>query len=688
MIKNRILAALFGLLVSTGTLAGTELVPVAEPVTNEPARVLLSGVKEPNLATAASNGDLALTQILENFRQQTLKQGKVRVIVGLRVPFAPDAALSAANAQAQRADIQAMQFDVLGRFPLVHEEVRYKTFEFIPYMAMTLTSEELGVLLVDPAIISIQEDKLNEPTLTESLPIIGGTAAWNGKYTGAGQAIAILDTGVDKTHPFLTSKVVSEACYSTTDGIATSVCPGGVSASTAAGSGVNCPLTVSGCNHGTHVAGIAAGKLNANFSGVAKDSKIIAIQIFSKFPLSYCGPGASADCALAYDSDIISGLNRVYALKDAFKIAAVNMSLGGGRYYSSCDSVYSNASTKAAIDNLASATIATVISSGNNGYSDSIGSPGCISTAISVGATYDASGYGNNCKGNNLGTTSVDSIACYSNSYANLSLLAPGSLINSSVPGTGYANFNGTSMAAPHVAGVMALLRQDNKNRTPTARTSLLQSTGVSVWDSRNSTTFKRVQVDSALQAQPRPFIDVALGNPFSAYISTIFSVDITQGCAVTLFTRSYCPTQYVTRSDMAAFLVRARDGVEPALCAVAPFSDVPTSNVYCKYIKRLKDLAITTGCQPGFYCPDGLVTREEMAIFIVRTLEGNPAPNYCGGVSPYTDVSPSSPFCGHIKRLKELNVTQGVGGGLYAPSANVTREQMAAFLARGFLKM
>lgn len=671
-------------MVNTGILAGTELVPVAELVTNEPARVLLIDAKAPNLATAASNGDLALTQLLENLRQQTIQQGKVRVIVGLRVPFAPDAALSAASAQMQRADIQAMQSDVLGRFSLVHEEARYKTFEFIPFMAMTLNSEELTVLSVDPAIISIHEDKVNQPALEQSVPVIGGTAAWNMKYTGTGQAIAILDTGVDKTHPFLTNKVVSEACYSTTNGIATSVCPGGVAESTAAGSGVNCSLAVNGCNHGTHVAGIAAGNLNSNFSGVARDSKIVAIQVFSRFPVSSCGVGAATDCALAYDSDIIAGLNRVYALRDTLKIAAVNMSLGGGRYYSNCDA--DRPSIKAAIDNLAFAKIATVISSGNNGYGDSIGSPGCISTAISVGATYDEAGYSNNCKGNNFGTTIVDSIACYSNSYASLSLLSPGSLIYSSVPGAGYANFNGTSMAAPHVAGVMALLRQDNKNSLPTARTSLLQSTGVSVLDSRNSHTFKRVQVDSALQAQPRPFIDVPLGNPFSAYISTIYSVDITQGCSVTPFTRSYCPTQYVTRSDMAAFLVRAKDGIEPTSCAIAPFGDVPTGNAYCKYIKRIKDLNITNGCQAGLYCPDGLVTREEMAIFIVRTLEGNPAPNYCGGISPYTDVSPSSPFCGHIKRLKELNVTQGVGGGLYAPSSNVTREQMAAFIARGFL--
>lgn len=84
---------------------------------------------------------------------------------------------------------------------------------------------------------------------------------------GVGQTVAILDTGVEKTHPFLMGKVVSEACYSTNNADLSSerpVCPGGVTNSTAPGSGVNC--AISGCDHGTHVAGIVGGK-GATFSG-------------------------------------------------------------------------------------------------------------------------------------------------------------------------------------------------------------------------------------------------------------------------------------------------------------------------------------------------------------------------------------------------------------------------------------
>ncbi|MBP8197484.1 MAG: S-layer homology domain-containing protein, partial [Chromatiaceae bacterium] len=107
-----------------------------------------------------------------------------------------------------------------------------------------------------------------------------------------------------------------------------------------------------------------------------------------------------------------------------------------------------------------------------------------------------------------------------------------------------------------------------------------------------------------------------------------------------------------------------------------------------CRYIQRLSELNITGGCGGGNYCPQGLVTREQMAAFIVRAVEGEPALDYCGGVAPFLDVAPSTFFCRYIKRLVELGVTQGCGNGNYCPGNEVTREQMAAFLARAFLDM
>ena len=175
-----------------------------------------------------------------------------------------------------------------------------------------------------------------------------------------------------------------------TNGTNVSVCPGGVEASTAIGSGIDCVAAAAAglsgaqgnCQHGTHVAGIAAGNPSSGSNiGVAKDADIIAIQVFTLFK--------KYDAALSWSTDQIKGLERVLALSSTYDIAAVNMSLGGGRYYDQpfCDS--DNPAIKAAIDNLRAAGIATVISSGNEGYKDSMGAPGCISSAVSVGATWD-----------------------------------------------------------------------------------------------------------------------------------------------------------------------------------------------------------------------------------------------------------------------------------------------------------
>ena len=443
-------------------------------------------------------------QTISALRQQATMNGAARVIVGVRAAFAPEGLMVSSIAAQQRNEIARKQSEVLGKLALSKNKAdKVKQFETIPFMALEVDAMELEALVNSGEITSIEEDRLAVATLAQSSPLIGATTAWNSGYTGAGQTVAILDTGVDKAHDFLEGKVVSEACYSTNDNVApyyaTSVCPGGVASSTSANSampyGGACPTGE--CDHGTHVAGIVAGE-DGSFSGVAKGASLIAIQVFTRFAASYCG---DAPCVMSYSSDQILGLERVYALRGTYNIAAVNMSLGGGQYSSqaTCDS--ENLTIKTAIDNLRAAGIATVISSGNNGYTSSMGAPGCISSAVSVGSTWDAAGGGNNCDGNDLGTSSTDEIACYSNSASFLNLLAPGSSINSSIPGGGYASWQGTSMAAPQVAGAWAVLKQKNTTLTVNDALTALTSTGVSVTDSRNAIAKRRIQVDAALNA-------------------------------------------------------------------------------------------------------------------------------------------------------------------------------------------
>jgi Subtilase family/Putative binding domain, N-terminal len=505
-----------------------------------PARVVLGQTAQVPLQASA---DPQIAGTLGALRTAAANKGSVRVIFGVRAGFAAVGALGTASAAQQRNDIAGVQAVVLGKVPALGLPGKnLKQFANIPFMAAEVDAADLERLAGLTEITSIQEDYLSAPTLAESTPLIGADAAWGTGITGTGQMVAVLDTGTDRTHPFFAGKVLSEGCYSTTSAAqgSTSVCPGGAQQSTAVGSGAACDSSISGCDHGNHVAGIVAGK-NASFSGVARDASILAMQVFSRFEGDSCS-GASP-CPLSFGSDQILALERVFELRNTFNIAAANMSLGGGQFFANCDD--RNQALKAAIDNLRSVNIATIIASGNSGYKDSMGGPACISTAISVGATWKSAGGNNSCLGNNLGSASTDAVTCFSNSAPFLHLLAPGALINSATYGSAYGGKQGTSMATPMVAGAWALLKQRNPGLSVNAALSALSSTGIPVTDPRNGVTKPRIQVDAALNVVSNvsctyavsPATVAALNN--TAQTGTPLAVTTPVGCAWTAASNS-----------------------------------------------------------------------------------------------------------------------------------------------------
>ncbi len=388
------------------------------------------------------------------------------------------------------------------------------TYSSIPYLALEVSPEALAILESLPEVLAIEEDKpvkLSLPSkedrlqiakdgtiipgrtgksrLVDTIPLIGADDAWSMGYTGAGWYVAVLDTGLRKTHQFFTGKTVVEACYALgEDGAGPAGdCPNGLVSMIGAGAAVHYTSTYQGYDHGTHVAGIAVGNYPSSTPpapdyGVAKNANIIAVKIFSKFSAASCG---GSPCVMSWNSDSAAGLDYVYSIRGSYSIAAVNMSLGGGLYSAFCDSD----SRKAAIDNLRSAGIAAAIATGNDGECGYVSAPACISTSVSVGASTDS-----------------DAEAGFNNWDETLQrLFAPGYEVQSATgaSNSSYEYWSGTSMATPHVAGAWALLKQAKPTGSVTDLLAALRSTGVGVTSTcdGHTTPIPRIQVDAAISA-------------------------------------------------------------------------------------------------------------------------------------------------------------------------------------------
>jgi len=180
-----------------------------------------------------------------------------------------------------------------------------------------------------------------------------------------------------------------------------------------------------------------------------------------------------------------------------------------------------------------------------------------------------------------------------------------------------------------------------------------------------------------------RPFNDLT---SFVKAITVLYDTGITGGCGG----GRYCPNDPITRAQMAVFILRAMLGSYHTPAALPPagssFTDVEPANKshFATWVEEFYVTGITSGCGPDIYCPTNPVTRGQMAVFILRGIEGASytPPPLPGGVSSFTDVTT---FARWIEELYQRGITGGCGGTKYCPDDPVTRGQMAAFLGRGF---
>ncbi len=359
------------------------------------------------------------------------------------------------------------------------------TYGSIPFVAMRVSEDALNRLEASPGVIGIEEDRLARPSLNNTVNITGASAAWAGGLDGTGWTVAILDTGVLSGHEFFSTKTIEQACFARGSNGAGGGgdCPNGGEVDLTPGAAEPYPNTWVGYDHGTHVSGIAAGNGPGNpAAGVARGADLMVIKVFSLF----AGACGGADCLLAPTSDQIAAMDYIFSLRLTRNFASINLSLGGGNFsdQAACDA--SNAAQKASIDVLRAAGIATVIASGNGASCTGIGAPACISSAIAVGGTTDAD---NEYSSNDWHPTLMD-------------IFAPGVGVLSSVAAspTSYASFSGTSMAAPHVAGAFAILRQADPGASVTDIFNALDQSGQPVnGGCGQPVPQRRIQIDDAI---------------------------------------------------------------------------------------------------------------------------------------------------------------------------------------------
>ena len=182
-------------------------------------------------------------------------------------------------------------------------------------------------------------------------------------------------------------------------------------------------------------------------------------------------------------------------------------------------------------------------------------------------------------------------------------------------------------------------------------------------------------------------FSDVPSSNLFYKFVETLIHNGVTGGCGAD----TYCLSNNTLRKQMAVFLLKALNGA----CYVPPpaigiFVDVPADNTFAPWIEQLYNLGVTGGCSggpppaPTSYCPDDLVKRQQMAVFLLKTDLGSTyTPPTATGV--FTDVPVSSPFAPWIEDLFLRNIAAGCGTMMFCPTNPVNRGQMAPFLTKAF---
>ncbi|MBI3190134.1 S8 family serine peptidase [archaeon] len=346
------------------------------------------------------------------------------------------------------------------------QKTKMQEFQLGNFLYMEVPKSEINKLEKTSSVKKVQFDEEYKPLLDIAVPLINTGSFLANNFNGSGIKVCVLDTGVNKTHPALISRVVAEKDFVTTDS-----------------DGDN-PADFHG--HGTHVAGIVASN-DSIYRGVAFGSSILNAKVFSSTSGS------------ATTGSIISGID--WCISQGANI--LTLSLGGKDEQNDGSDVLSQY-----VDLAADQGKVVTIAAGNSGPSgdtscrtnrDSSGSsysvcePGLAHKAITVGSTQTSKYTGNT----NDGLSGFSSRGPASDNRIKPDVTAPGQVITSSWINGGYNSISGTSMATPVVAGLSALILQA-RNVSPEEVKTLLMNTAVDLGSTGKDNSYGAGRVNAS----------------------------------------------------------------------------------------------------------------------------------------------------------------------------------------------
>lgn len=445
------------------------------------------------LGSDAQGPARAAAYVHSRVREGLRARGPQRVVVVMGHPSLPNARARdwrrrppAVAQLADRVTREIPRFRVLRRY------------EISPYLAGIADRQSLRKLARSPYVEAVYPDRRVEAVLAESGPLIGQPVVEGEGYDGTGVSVAVLDTGIDYTHPdlggspdegaFPNAKVVGGYDYVNSDGL---------------------PMDDDG--HGTYVAGIAAGT-GSTYRGIAPGADLVALKVLDNE-------------GLGWSSDIIAAIDWCIQHRSDYNIKAINLSLADAAEWrdpDECEADPEGQKIADAVDN----GIVVVAAAGNEAYTHGIGLPACAASAIAVGATWDSG-------------TSVDTPASFTNRGELIELYAPGSVITSTrweddPFGSGlYVGGQGTSAATPHVAGAVAILAQMGITDPATIR-SRLARTGVQIVDAETGTAAPRIDLERAWQDEPSSGPDLVVTQVEAAVTSALVGAVVDVGITIT----------------------------------------------------------------------------------------------------------------------------------------------------------